>query len=55
MQDGSNAKCSIISWSIRNVGTDILDKTVSFMARFIYALGSLLVYEPLKTISVSPD
>ena len=33
----------------RNVGTDILDKKpVSLMDRLIYALGSLLVYEPLK-------
>ncbi|GIR89887.1 MAG: hypothetical protein CM15mP88_2560 [Pseudomonadota bacterium] len=33
----------------RNVGTDILDKKpVSLMDRLIYALGNLLVYEPLK-------
>ena len=33
----------------RNVGTDILDKKpVSLMNRLIYALGSILVYEPLK-------
>jgi len=33
----------------RRVGTDILDrKPVSFIDRMIYALGSLMVYEPLK-------